>query len=65
MNLIGRSFLVGSLGKLKMKGFRGFSLNISKNDSTDFHQICHLFWQLSIESFEIERLKTGHSFLPW
>ena len=33
-----------------------------KNGSTDFHQTCH-FRQSSIEI--IERLKTGHSLLPW
>ena len=36
-----------------------------KNDSTDFHQTYVIFRQSSIVSFEIKRLKTGHSLLPW
>ena len=36
-----------------------------KNGSTDFHQAYVIFWQSSKESFEIKRLKTGHSFFPW
>ena len=36
-----------------------------KNGSTDFHQAYVIFKQSSIEVFEIKRLKTVHSLLPW
>ena len=36
-----------------------------KNGSTDFHQPYVIFRQSSILSFEIKRLKTSHSLLPW
>ena len=36
-----------------------------KNGSTDFHQTYVIFRQLYIKVFEIKRLKTDHSLLPW
>ena len=36
-----------------------------KNASADFHQIDVIFRQLYIETFEIKRLKIGHSLLLW
>ena len=35
-----------------------------KNSSTDFYQTYVIFRQLSVVSFEIKRLKIGHSLLP-
>ena len=46
------------------EGFYGFSEYL-KNGSTDFDQTYVIFGQSSIVSFEIKRLKTGHSLLQW
>ena len=48
----------------KVEGFEGFDEYL-KNGLTDFHQTYVSFRQSSIVSFEIKRLKTGHSLLPW
>ena len=47
-------------GRGKMVPLRVFA-NYLKNGSTDFHQTCVTFKA----SFEIKRLKIGHSLLPW
>ena len=47
-----------------MKVFEVFAEYI-ENGSTDFHQSYVIFRQSSIVSFEIKKVKTGHSLLPW
>ena len=47
-----------------LKVFEGYAEYL-KSGSTDFHQTCVIFRQLSIVYFEIERLKTDYSLLPW
>ena len=49
---------------LKSRFAMGFAEYL-KNGSTDFHQTYVIFSQSSIEVFEIKKLKTSHSFLPW
>ena len=48
----------------KWKVFEGFAEYL-KNLSTDFYQTFVIFRALSVVSFKIEGLKTGHSLLPW
>ena len=53
------------MGQLKRGRFSRVLAEYLKNDSTDFHSTCVIFRQSHIEVFEIERLKIGHSLLPW
>ena len=47
----------------QVEGLRGFLLNISKTIQLIFTKPVSLFRKLSTVSFEIKRLKTGHSLL--
>ena len=50
---------------LKSRRFSKVFAEYLKNSSTDFHQTYLIFRQSSIDVFEIKRLKTAHSLLPW
>ena len=51
--------------QLKSGRFSRVFAKYLKNCSTSFHQTYVIFKQSSMASFEIKRLKTGHSLLPW
>ena len=58
-------FLTSSkCSSFKSRRFSRVFAEFLKYGSTDFHQTCVSFRQSSIVSFEIKRLKTGHSLLP-
>ena len=48
----------------KWKVFEGFDEK-KNNGPTDFHQTYVIVGHSSVERFEIKRLKTGYSLLPW
>ena len=47
----------------KVKGFRGFLLNISETIQLIFIKLMSFFRQLSTVSFEIKKFKTGSQFM--
>ena len=50
---------------IKVEGFRGFLLNISKTDHLIFTKRISFLRKISIVSSEIKRLTMGYSLLPW
>ena len=55
----------GVSGQLKNGRFSKVLLNISKKVQLIFTKLMSFSGQLSIVSFDIKRLKTGHSVQPW
>ena len=51
--------------QLQIESFQGVFAEYLRKGSTDFYQTYVIFRQSSVEVFEIKRLKTGHSLLPW